>query len=59
MRGAQVSRDSLETLSTLSKAKEGQTQHKLEFTPNNPILNLLRAQAIQHTVDVGYYAPAA
>ena len=44
--------DSLETLSTLSK-------HKLGFTPNNPALNLLRAQAIQHTVDVGYYAPAA
>ena len=49
----------LQTLSTLSKAKESQTQHKLGFTPNNSVLNLLRAQAIQHTVDVGYYAPAA
>ena len=35
------------------------SQHKLSFTLNNPALNLLRAQAIQHTVDVGYYAPAA
>ena len=35
------------------------SQHKLGFTPSNPVLNLLRAQAIQHTVDVGYYAPAA
>jgi len=35
------------------------SQHKLGFIPNNPALNLLRAQAIQHTVDVGYYAPAA
>ena len=35
------------------------SQHKLGFTPNNPVLNLLRAQAIQHIVDVGYYAPAA
>src|SRR6185312_8671903 len=35
------------------------SQHKLGFTPNNPTLNLLRAQAIQHTMDVGYYAPAA
>ena len=50
--------DSLVTLSTLSKAKGSQTQHKLGFTPNNLVLNLLRAQAIEHTVDVGYYAPA-
>ena len=49
---SEVSLDSLETRSTLSK-------HKLGFTPKNPVLNLLRAQAIQHTVDVGYYAPAA
>ena len=41
------------------EAKGSQTQHKLGFTPNNPVLNLLRAQAIQHTMDVGYYAPAA
>ena len=41
------------------KAKGNQAQHKLEFTQNNPVLNLLRAQTIQHTVDVGYYAPAA
>ena len=34
------------------------SQHKLGFTTNNPTLNLLIAQAIQHTVDVGYYAPA-
>ena len=39
--------------------KGRQTQHKLGFTPNNPVLNLLRAQAIQHSVDVGYYAPVA
>src|SRR6185312_3805876 len=31
----------------------------LVLTPSNPALNLLRAQVIQHTVDVGYYAPAA
>ena len=35
------------------------SQHTLGFTPNNLALNLLGAQAIQHTVDVGYYAPAA
>ena len=35
------------------------SQHKLGFTLNNPALNLLRAQAIQYTVDVGYYVPAA
>ena len=34
-------------------------QHRLGFTLNNPALNLLRVQVIQHTVDVGYYAPAA
>ena len=33
---------SRQTLWTLS-------QHKLGFTPNNPVLNLLRAQAIQHS----------
>ena len=52
-------KEALAAHSRLSKAKGGQTQHKLGFTPNNPILNLLRAQAMQHTVDVGYYAPAA
>ena len=35
------------------------SQHTLSFTQNNPALNFLGAQAIQHTVDVGYYAPAA
>ena len=47
---------------SLSKGKPDTprlSQHKLGFTPNNPALNLLRAQAIQLTVDVGYYAPAA
>ena len=42
-----------------SQAKPRQTQHKLGFTPSNLVLNLLRAQAIQHIVDVGYYAPVA
>ena len=46
--------DSLET-----KLETSHTLHKLGFTLNNSVLNLLRAQAIQHTVDVGYYAPAA
>ena len=41
------------------KAKGSQAQHKLGFTPNNPVLNLLRAQTIQHTMDVEYYALAA
>ena len=51
-------RRSLHTLDS-RRPRGGQSQHKLGFTPNNPALNLLRAQAIQHTVDVGYYAPAA
>ena len=50
-----------EALAAHSRLEEGQgkadpgwtlTQHRLGFTPNNPVLNLLRAQAIQHTVDV-------
>ena len=48
----------MHTLDSLDTLKR-QTQHKLGFTPNNSVLKLLRAQAIQHTVDVGYYAPAA
>ena len=48
----------MHTLDSLDTLKR-QTQHKLGFTPNNPVLKLLRAQTIQHTVDVGYYAPAA
>ena len=46
---------------SLSRAEDTPrlSQHKLGFTLNNPALNLLRAQAIQHTVDVGYYVPAA
>ena len=53
----------LDSAKTLWCARPSQTkletQHKLGFTPNNPALNLLSAEAIQHTVDVGYYAPAA
>ena len=50
-------REALAAHSRLSKAKGRQTLAGL--TPNNPVLNLLRAQVIQHIVDVGYYAPAA
>ena len=36
-------REVLAAHSRLSKAKGSQAQHKLGFTPNNPVLNLLRA----------------
>src|SRR6185503_20100344 len=39
-------------------ATDSQTHSGLS-TRHAKTLNLLRAQAIQHTVDVGYYAPAA
>ena len=34
-------------------------QARHNTTPSNLVLNLLRPQAIQHTVNVGYYAPTA
>ena len=42
-----------EALARLSQTYSGLS------TSHAKTLNLLRAQAIRHTVDVGYYAPAA